>query len=526
MNMIREAQDEKRNKNGRAVRWRAIYPCCQHAPVASIQTRRAKLPPQGAFAMHSRFWAAPAVLLGACLALSAQQVHCYETSADLSRKLQPQPMLRFSPISANQAPALTITVDDAARFQTIDGFGASITDGAAWLLQQRLSAADRESVMVQLFDPERGIGLSFLRQPIGSTDLSRSHSSFDDMPSGEQDPDMKHFSTAHDQSAIFPTLREALKLNPAITVMATPWSPPAWMKTGGSMDGGQLRDDALPAYAAYLTRSVEAFQSAGIPVKYLSVQNEPLNETHDYPGTLMQAPQQARFIARDLGPDLARAGLTTKILAYDHNWDHPEYPLAVLSDPQAAPFLAGSALHCYRGDVSAQNAIHEKYPDKGIWMTECSGGTWDKEAPLIKTARLLIESTRNWAKAVVLWGLVLDTDHGPHDGGCGTCRPLVTVDLHGPSVSYVYTGDYYGIGHAGKFVRPGATRIGSNSFGVHSLQTVAFQNTDRSIALLVLNNGAAAASLHVRWRDQEFLITLGAGTLATYIWPWPPSMPR
>jgi glucosylceramidase len=454
--------------------------------------------------------------------LPAQSVRSYLTTSDLTHTLEPQPTLHFSKPAAYSTSSLEIHVDDTARFQTMDGFGGAITDGAAWLLQQRLSPSARDAVMVRLFDPTRGIGLSFLRQPIGSTDLSRTQFSFDDIPAGQQDPNLQHFSAAHNDADIFPTVREALKLDPSITVMATPWSPPGWMKTKGTMDGGQLRDDALPAYAAYLTLSVQAFQSAGIPVKFLTVQNEPLNETHDYPGTLMQEPQAARLIGEYLGPDLERAGLKTKVLAYDHNWDHPEYPIAILSDAQAAPFVAGSAMHCYGGNVSAQNAIHDKFPDKGIWMTECSGGTWDKEAPLVKTARLLIESTRDWAKAVVLWGLVLDSDHGPHDGGCGTCRPLVTVELNVPQGTrpgISYTGDFYGLGQASKFVRPGATRIGSDSFGTHGLETVAFQNSDGSIAFLVLNNGTQRATFRVTWHGLNFETALDPGALATYVWP-------
>lgn len=451
--------------------------------------------------------------------LLAQSVVSYQTTSDLTHTLEAQAPIAFTSASSSaQSAALTITVDETRRFQTIDGFGASITDGAAWLLEDRLQPASRDTVMTNLFDSKQGIGLSFLRQPIGATDLSRDHSSFDDMPAGKQDPGLKHFSVSHDDSYIFPVIRQALKLNPAITVMASPWSPPAWMKTGDTMNGGRLREDAMPIYAAYLTRSIEAFATEGVPVKYLTIQNEPLYETRDYPGTLVPATQASKLIGQFLGPDLRRAGMKTIVLAYDHNWDHPEYPLTVMSDPQAVAFVAGSALHCYGGDVSVQNAIHDRFPDKGIWLTECSGGTWDKEPALVKTARLLIESTRDWAKAVVLWGLVLDEDHNPHAGGCGTCRGLVTVDLKQSPAAVSYTGDYYGLGHASRFVFPGATRIDSASFGTTSLQTVAFQNPDGSIVLLVLNNETGSKEFHVRWHGREFRTALGPGVLATYVW--------
>lgn len=475
--------------------------------------------------MLSRLARRASAVLFACAAAvpaaSAQTVQIVRTTADLSSALAPQPSATFGP-AAPAVPQLLISVDETLRYQVMDGFGGSITDGSAWLLHDRLPEATRRQVMTRLFSPTQGIGLSFLRQPIASSDLSRDHYSYDDMPAGEQDPTLRHFSTAHDDAYVFPVVREALALNPAITVMATPWSPPAWMKTRPTMNGGALRDDAMPAYAAYLTRSVQAFQAAGIPVKYLTVQNEPLNETHDYPGTLMQASQAKHLIGDDLGPDLRKAHLSTRLLAYDHNWDHPEYPLEVIAYPPAAPYVAGSALHCYGGDVTAQSPIHDHDPAKGVWMTECSGGTWQTESPLHTTAHLLIGSTRNWAKAVSLWGIALDTDHNPHAGGCGTCRGLVTLDLHATPVTVSYTGDFYALGQASQFVPPGSTRIDSTSLGRESLETVAFQTPTGTLALLVLNNKSTAADFSIRWHGHDVATTLLPGALATYVWSTKP----
>ena len=448
--------------------------------------------------------------------VSAQTVHGYRTTSDLSHTLEAESDVSFT--STSSPAALVIDVDETQRFQTMDGFGASLTDGSAWLLHDVLPASTRDAMMTRLFDPACGIGLSFLRQPIASSDLSRNHYSFDDMPTGKSDPQLHSFSTKHDDAYVFPILREALKINPAITVMATPWSPPAWMKTRPTMNGGALRDDAMASYAAYLARSVQSFEENGVPVKYLSVQNEPLNETHDSPGTLMQASQAKRLIGDYLGPDLKRAGLSTQILAYDHNWDHPEYPIEVLSDSAAAPFVAGSAMHCYGGDVTAQETIHEHFPSKGIWLTECSGGSWQKEDPLLSTARLLIGATRHWAKSVVLWTVVLDTEHNPHAGGCGTCRGLVTVDLHKSPASVIYNGDFYALGQASAFVTPGAVRIGSTSPGSESLETVAFQNANGSIALFVVNQQQTAIKFLVRWKGRQALMSLSPKSVATYIW--------
>jgi glucosylceramidase len=456
--------------------------------------------------------------------LRAQAVRVVVTTASLSQTLAPQPELRFGTESA--IPGTVIDIDDTQRMQTMDGFGAAMTEGSAWLLEERLPPALREATMTRLFSPAAGAGLSFIRLPIGATDLSRSQYTYDDMPPGQSDPALAHFSIAYDEADVLPAMRQALRLNPAITVMATPWSAPAWMKSPSTkqpdaaptLDGGQLRDDKLGVYAEYLTRSVKAFEKAGVPIRFLSVQNEPLNETHNYPGALMPATQQARLIGEYLGPDLRRAGLRTEVLAYDHNWDHPEYPIALLTDPLAAPFLAGTAVHCYGGDVRGQDTIHQRFPQQGIWMTECSGGDWQREPPLPATAHLLIDATRHWAKSLALWAIALDTDHGPHSGGCGTCRGLVSIDLHASPATVTYNGDFYALAQASKFVRAGATRIGSTSFGRDGLETVAFQNVDGSVALLVLNNGAQPALFGVRSKGHAFAATLPSRALATYSW--------
>ncbi len=454
-------------------------------------------------------------LFSAALATSsAQTVHVVQTTADLTQALTPQPDLHFRKDKTHDAGS--VEVDDKQRFQTIDGFGAAMVEGSAWLLHEKLSAEDRDAVMTKLFDPHTGAGLSFLRLPIASTDLSRTHYSYDDMPTGRQDPQMDHFSMEKDAVDVLPMMRQALKINPHITVMATPWSPPAWMKTTSTMDGGALRPDAEPAFASYLVRSLQAFEQAGIPVKFLSVQNEPLNEKKDFPTTLMLADQQMRFIGHDLGPALHQAGLKTQVLAYDHNWDHPEYPLSVLADPASRPYMAGSAMHCYGGRVETQDGMHAAEPDMGIWMTECSGGNWQTEPPLASTARLLISATRHWAKAVVLWGIALQPDGNPHAGGCGTCRGLLTIDTNQDKPKITWNGDYYALAQASKYVQPGATRIASS--GEQDIQNVAFENTDRSLALLVYNTGVSTRTFGVRWDARTVSLTLPSGSLATLTW--------
>ena len=443
----------------------------------------------------------------------AQSVSIYRTTADLSHALEPQPSVVFT---ASAAPGSAIVIDDTRRFQTIDGFGAAMTDSSAWLLDKQLAPAERDEVMRKLFSPRDGIGISFLRVPLGASDLSRNHYSYDEMPKGQRDPGLTHFSIDHDRDYILPVLHEALRLNPAISMMVTPWSPPGWMKSKDSMIGGQVLPEDYEALASYLVKSVDAYEKSGIAVKFLSLQNEPLYETPDYPGTLMLAAQQKELIAKYVGPALAQAAPKTRILAYDHNWDHPEYPEEILADPASAKFVAGTAFHCYGGDVSAQTTVHEKFPNKGIWMTECSGGTWQKGNVLAVTAQLIIGSTRNWAKAVVLWGLALDEKNGPNAGGCATCRGFVTVNHSAEPHTVTYTADYYAVGHASRFVHPGAVRIGSTD--QPNLENVAFRNPDGTIALLVLNKSEAAQQFAIRWHNKTIQAFLEAGALATYLW--------
>ena len=446
---------------------------------------------------------------------SAQTVAVYQTTPDLKQALQLGPTLSFTSLPA---AGQVIPVDDTRQFQTIDGFGAAMTDSSAWLLEEQLTAVQRKEVMRQLFDPRRGIGISFLRVPLGASDLARNHYSYDDMPPGQRDPGLQKFSIDHDRAYILPALHQALKLNPSMSIMVTPWSPPGWMKTRASLIGGQLREDASADFALYLAKSVRAYQNAGVPVKYLSVQNEPLYETSDYPGTLMQAEQQRELIGKFVGPALQKAGLRTGILAYDHNWDHPEYPETILADPTAAQYAQGSAFHCYGGDVSAQEKVHNQFPDKGLWMTECSGGTWQKGNLLAITEKLVIESTRQWAKAVVLWGLALDEKNGPNSGGCATCRGLITVDRSAEPHQVTYTADYYAIGHVSRFVYPGALRIHSSDQSPAGLESVAFKNTDGTIVLLVLNSADTPQDFSVSWRGSSFRTSLSAGSVSTYQW--------
>ncbi|MFC0541466.1 RICIN domain-containing protein [Kutzneria chonburiensis] len=437
-------------------------------------------------------------------AFAATTANVWLTTPDQSNKLTQKTPVSFG--SPGSGPV--ITIDPNTTYQSMVGFGASLTDAAAWNIA---NSSARNSIMTSLFSPTGGIGLSWLRQPLGASDFSRSFYSYDD---GSADPSLSRFSVAHDQSYILPLVTQAKQLNPAASVMVVPWSAPGWMKTNNNLVGGSLSTNYESTFADYLVKSVQAYQSAGVPVQYLAVQNEPQNQPGGYPGMLMDANQQARII-NNLAPKLSQAGLSTKILAWDHNWDNPGYATSVLS--QTGSNTAGSAWHCYGGDPSAQTGVHNQFPGKDIFFTECSGtesGNTFADSLVWQGRNLAVGATRNWARSVSLWNMALDADHGPVIGSCGNCMGLVTVN--GGSVTY--NADYYVLGHLAKFVKPGAVRINSTAQSQGGIENVAFKNPDGTIALVAVNSGGTQ-NFQVSYNGQSFGYSLPGGSMATFTWP-------
>ena len=444
------------------------------------------------------------------------RIEVYESSEELHETLQEKPALTFA---AARAPQLTITVNDATKYQQIDGFGASLTDSSAWLISQKLSSSQRAQLLEMLFDRKKGIGLSMLRQPMGASDFALSDYSYDDMPPGGSDPELKHFTIDRDRQYILPVLREALAVNSKLKIIASPWSPPGWMKTSGSLIGGTLLPSSFTPLARYFVRFVRSYEAAGVPIFAVTPQNEPRNIPGDYPGMGMTAEEQTVFIREHLGPAFRDAHLKTKIMAFDHNWDLIDFPEKILSDPEAAEFSAGTATHCYGGGPEAQTKLHDHFPSKGIWLTECSGGEWQKSNLLVAQANLIIETTRNWGQSVVLWNLALDQNHAPHLGGCTDCRGVVTIDHSKSPATVTPTVDFTALAHASKFVAPGALRIDSIASEESPLKHVAFRNSDGSIVLLALNPTGSAIAFSIAWKSQYATYTLQPGAVVTFHWP-------
>jgi glucosylceramidase len=485
--------------------------------------------------------AALTLLAAAAQATAAPSAHVWVTTPSGSMKMADRGSVEFATGGSDE---LTVSVDPSRSYQRMDGFGASITDSSAHVLYQ-LDSKHRAAAMASLFGTHAD-RLSFLRQPMGASDfVAGEHYTYDDMPAGTTDYGMRHFSVEHDRHQILPLLRTALALNPQLKVIATPWSAPAWMKTNGSLIGGRLIDDPniYEAYARYFVRFVQAYEGAGVPIYAVTVQNEPQNRhPNAYPGMDLPVAQEAKLIEA-IGPAFSAAGLDTKILGYDHNWsEHPndiadtppdelpaetEYPTDLLNTT-AGDWITGTAFHCYFGDPSRQTALHRAFPEKGIWFTECSGshGPTDPPAQVFSDTlkwharNLVLGVTRNWGKTVVNWNLALDPDGGPHNGGCGTCTGVITV---GPGQQVTQNAEYFTLGHLARFVRPGARRIASTSFGTTGwngqIMDVAFRNPDGSTALVAHNENDDPRTFAVAQGGRSFEYTLPGGALATFTWP-------
>ena len=434
------------------------------------------------------------------------------TTIDESSKLQKQNDLVFnSETNSNQ----TISVDASQKFQTIEGFGFSLTGGSAQTIL-KLDKVKREALLQELFSrKEDAIGLSYLRISIGASDLNETVFSYDDMPEGQTDLKLEKFNLGPDLKDVVPILKEILVLNPKIRIMGSPWSPPVWMKDNGSSKGGSLQPQYYQVYAEYFVKYIQAMKAQGIVIDAITPQNEPLHPGNN-PSMYMTAEQQAEFIKTNLGPAFAKANIKTKIVVYDHNCNKPEYPLAILNDPKALPFVAGSAFHLYEGDISALSTVHDAYPNKDLYFTEQYTGSKSSFESDLKWSvkNVVIGSMRNWSVNALSWGLANDEFYKPFTpGGCSTCKGALMIDQNQNIKREV---GYYIIGHASKFVPEGSVRIGSNIIG--NLYNVAFKTPSGQIVLIVENDGTVTETFNIKYNQKQISTTLNAGAVATYVW--------
>jgi glucosylceramidase len=467
--------------------------------------------------MRNALTALAALSMIACAGrLRAPEVQVWVTTADQSRLLARDTDRSFG---AGAPLALNIDVDAHRHYQEFLGVGAAFTDATALLFANNLAPGARAALLRELFGPAPGIGLSLMRVPIGASDFSAERYTFDDMPAGATDPTLAHFDLGPNGSRVLSLVRAAHEINPAMRLIGSTWSAPAWMKSSGSLLKGQLLPAHYGAYADYLLRFADSYRLAGVPLYGLTGQNEPGFEPTDYPGMRFEPADRARFIRENLGPGLASQAGAPLYFDYDHNWDVSESPLQVLDDPAAARYVAGVAWHCYGGEIGAQTLVHNAYPKYATLMTECSGGDWEHswaEGLRWFVGTLLIEGGRHWGSGTILWNLALDEHHGPHLGGCGDCRGVVTINSITGAVTRNV--EYYSLAHLGRFVRPGARRIESTS-GLDGLQSVAYRNSDDgTVALLVFNGASGPRRFSLTVARGTLAYELPAGAAATFVW--------
>ena len=470
--------------------------------------------------------------LAAALALTGQapahaageQVSIWLTTTNdsggrnVTRGLQQQTPIVFT--AGTGGSGQTVTVNENTKYQQFSGAGASFTDTAAYLMNSSgaLSSATRTSVMQQLFDPSAGIGLSFLRNPMGASDLARYSYTYDDVAAGSTDPNLNSFSISHDLVDVLPLTKQAKQLNPSLKVMGTPWTAPSWMKDNGATSLGWLQSQYYAAYAQYFVKYVQAYAAQGVPIDYVTAQNEPTC-CSGYPSMNWNGSGLQYFLKTNLLPAFHTAGLSTKVLALDWNWDtYASYGAPTVDDATIRndSLFGGIAWHGYGGNVTQQTTVHNQYPATDAFDTEHSGGTWVADQQREDMLNI-IDYTRNWGKSVVKWSLAVDQNMGPHNGGCGTCTGLITVHNGDSRSGQVdYNVEYYDMGQLTKFVKPGAYRIDSTANS--TVTNVAWQNPDGSKALVAYNDSTSAQSLHVVWGGQSFTYSVPAHTSATFTW--------
>ena len=457
--------------------------------------------------------------------LSEINVRTWHTDLGLDHRLE-QLNDRYFGASCSSPIALEVNISTNDIYQEIDGFGASLTNSSAWLID---NSTRRDEIIDKLFSPDSGIGISYIRLAMGSSDfVEGSHYSYAETL---DDMDLSDFSIDRDRENIIPVLQDILAINPDLKIMGSPWSAPGWMKTSGQFvcgGYGSLKKEMYAVYADYFVKFIEEYALEGIPIDAITIQNEPLYCPWNYPGMIMSGEEQRDFVKYHLGPKFEENGIDTKIVIFDHNWDGTwddgspqtgafDFIEAVYDDPLAVSYIDGTAFHGYdTGNASFQSEIYNLNPNKSIYFTERTNITdWSDWAGVLGhiAKYYFIDVLRYWSKNVLLWNLALDTDNGPYNGGCPNCTGVVTVE----GDYFEKEIDYYIIGHFSKFVQQGANRIFSNTLE-EELETVAFQNTDGSLVVVALNPGWDTISFNTFYNESYFNYSLSAQSIVTFIW--------
>jgi O-glycosyl hydrolase len=444
-----------------------------------------------------------AVLLIAPCASAQTPVEMWVSTEDMTRTLDAAEL----PWNGN-ARAADIRVDAGERYQSMLGMGSSLEHATCYNLSQ-LPEPLRDEVIERIVSPETGMGMNLMRICIGTSDFTGDPwYSYCDTPDGEPDPDLKHFSIEKDRAYVLPILKRALELNPDLLFFASPWSAPGWMKTSGRMTGGSLKPEYYDAYAAYLLKAVAAYEAEGLPIRAITLQNEPQYAPPTYPTSLWSGAEQARFIKESWAPALAAADRALAVWCWDHNFNDLDFPRSVLSDPAAARFVEGTAFHHYEGQPAAMTTLKNEFPEKDIFFTE--GSTFG-----VRGAVKMIEYLRNWARTYNAWVTVLDDEQKPNNGPHSASPTCIVRNRETNTVEYRF--DFYMYAQFMRYIQRGAVRIGSGE-GTSRFANVAFENPDGAIVCVVANAGGSERAVTIAHNGKAFEAVVPGKAVTTFRW--------
>jgi glucosylceramidase len=450
-------------------------------------------------------------LMLSSISFAQNRVNWWLTNNDKSALLGKQVPLEFGTSTTENIPV--ITIDPSKKYQSVDGFGFALTGGSAQHMI-RMSAPERKKLIQELFGTgTNDIGISYLRLSIGASDLNDHTFSYNDLPEGQTDVKLDKFTLKEDEQDVIPVMKEILAINPNIKILGSPWSPPLWMKTNRNIQGGRLLKQYYGVYAQYFVKYIQGMKKHGINIDAITIQNEPFNDGNT-PSNQFFAKEQLNFIKNDLGPAFKKASITTKIILFDHNCDAPEYPISILTDPEANKFVDGSGFHLYVGPITAMSKVHDAFPNKNLYFTEMMVVNRDDFNAANPMERIVIGATRNWSRNVILWNLAADSQNKPHtdNGGCPTCQGAISID--GKNVTRNIA--YYTIAHVSKFVPPNSVRVESSLSD--GLSNVAFTTPEGKTVVVVANKGKSSKTFKINVGNKTVTAQISPASVATYVW--------
>ena len=446
--------------------------------------------------------------------MTPSTIRHFLTARDTSDRLTEKPALDLGSNSETGLPC--VVVDPSIRFQTIEGFGGAFTEAASATLQ-KLSESNQKLIYKAYFDRTEGHGYSLCRTHINSCDFALGNYAYSDV---EGDVELRHFSIDRDRKALLPMIKAAHSWgNEPFKLFASPWSPPAWMKTTGKMNqGGKLKPEFRAAWADYYVRFIKEYQKEGIDIWGLTVQNEPA-ATQPWDSCIYSAEEERDFVRDHLGPALQRAGLSyVKVIIWDHNRDLLiERARVAYGDSAASKYIWGTGFHWYGEDKFDNLELHhDAWPDKKLLFTEgCQeGGPHTGEWALgERYARSMISDFNRWTVGWVDWNLLLDETGGPNHVG-NLCSAPILADTKTDQV--LFQSSYYYIGHFARFVRPGAQRILCATPRA-DMEATAFANPDGTLAIIVLNRTEEARHFALQVSDKATIAEAQPHSISSYV---------